>query len=204
MPLPLGGVAWKGRTMKVSKEGPTVSAEGKKKRRLSATSRLIGCSHNRHENTRQKHVACWNSAYQQAKISARGRSVVDLEACNSMYNDLHEFRHLRAPPHGHPQRVLPAEHMYVRTDDMSSEAVRAHCTSGSHRRTCSGSNCGDLASLKHVDRFALETTKQPCVGGVQKQRRTCKYVVPLSGRGVPTYGEEDKRRQRRGERRRLA
>ena len=79
--------------------------------------------------------------------------------------------------------------MYVEKDDMSGEAARAHCTSGSPRHTCK-----QPSKSKARRPFLSQTTKQPCVGGVQK----CKYVVPPVAECLHVGEGEDKRRQRRG------
>jgi hypothetical protein len=95
-----------------------------------------------------------------------------------MYDDLYEYRHPRALPHGRRHTYgLRAEHMYVKKDDMSSEAARAHCTSGSPKRTYK-----HVASLKHVDRFSLKQLNSPASAECRMQ------VCRTSGCGVPTCG----------------
>lgn len=76
-----------------------------------------------------------------------------------------------------PTYGLRAEHMYVKKDDMSSEAARAHCTSGSPKRTYK-----HVASLKHVDRFSLKQLNSPASAECRMQ------VCRTSGCGVPTCG----------------
>jgi hypothetical protein len=118
---------------------------------------------------------------------ARGRNVVHVKACTMTYMNTATCVHYHmASTHG-----SSAEHMYVckeRRHERRSGA-RAHCTSGSLRRTCK-----QPSRSKARRPFLSQTTKQPCVGGVQK----CKYVVPPVAEYLHVGEGEDKRRQRRG------
>jgi hypothetical protein len=105
------------------------------------------------------------------------------------YDDLHEYRHLRALPHGIDTWIVCRTHVCKERRHERRSGARAHCTSGSPRRTCK-----QPSKSKARRPFLPQTTKQPCVGGVQK----CKYVVPPVAEYLHVGEGEDKRRQRRG------